>query len=142
MYDDISNINNFNENEITPLFTNEIPSYFAKRNNIEKYISNQNLAINEKNISIYNKTIEYINIFSKFEEKKINILRKIINNKISMFPKEMNKNLEIQFIMCKVIDLMPISFEEIIILIPNFISLFGAKDGKSLIDTIFYIIKT
>jgi hypothetical protein len=141
MYNDISNINNFNENEITPLFTNEIPPYLVKRNNIAKYISNQKLTLEEKNNSIYNKTIEYINIFSKLEGKKINILRKIINNKISTYPKEMNKNLEIQFIMCKIIDLMPISFEEIIILIPNFITLFNIKDGKSLIDTIFYIIK-
>ena len=141
MYNDISNINNFNENEFTPLFTNEIPPYLVKRNNIAKYISNQKLTLEEKNNSIYNKTIEYINIFSKLEGKKINILRKIINNKISTYPKEMNKNLEIQFIMCKIIDLMPISFEEIIILIPNFITLFNIKDGKSLIDTIFYIIK-
>jgi DNA-directed RNA polymerase subunit F len=141
MYNDISNINNFNENEITPLFTNEIPPYLAKRKNIAKYISNQKLTIEEKNISIYNKTLEYMNIFSKLEGKKINILRKIINNKISTYPKEMNKNLEIQFIMCKIIDLMPISFEEIMILIPNFITLFSIKDGKSLIDTIVYIIK-
>nr|UXY88393.1 RNA polymerase II subunit F [Cryptomonas curvata] len=82
-----------------------------------------------------------MNIFSKLEGKKINILRKIINNKINTHPIEMNKNLEIQFIICKIIDLMPISFEEIIILIPNFITLFSIKDGKSLIDTIFYIIK-
>ena len=113
----------------------------VKRNIIIKYIGHNKPVLNEKNDIIYSKTLEYINIFSKLEKEKVHILRKIINNNINKFSKKSKRKLQIQFAICKIIDLMPISFEEIVLLIPNFITIFGYKDGKSLINTIFYIIK-
>nr|UXY87893.1 RNA polymerase II subunit F [Cryptomonas curvata] len=135
------NLNNFNENEIFPLFTSEIPGLLKRRNITIEDITNKTSSLKEPNNIIYNKTLEYVNIFSKLGKEKVIILRKIITKKISKTPTEFNKNLEIQFIVCKIIDLMPISFEEVVILVPNFVALFGLKDGKSLINTIFYIIK-
>jgi DNA-directed RNA polymerase subunit F len=141
MNKEIYNLNNFNDNEVFPLFTNEIPTLLTKRNSIIKNIYNSTSVLEETENIIFNKTLEYVNLFSKLDKEKVNILRKIITKKINKISTKFNKNLEIQFVICKIIDLMPISFEEVIVLIPNFVSLFGIKEGKSLINTIFYIIK-
>nr|UXY87398.1 RNA polymerase II subunit F [Cryptomonas sp.] len=139
---ELFNLDDFNKNEIMPLFTDEVYSCLTKRNRMQDYLEKDKLIFNEKNRIVYEKTFEYVRMFSKLDEKKILAMRKFIDNITVKNDQKNEHSLEIQFVICKIVDLMPTTLEEISVLIPRFAKFFNFKDGKSIIKKISSIIES
>ncbi|AEA39015.1 RNA polymerase II, subunit F (nucleomorph) [Cryptomonas paramecium] len=123
-------LSSFDKNKIMPLFIDEVLFFLLKKN------SNLNVF---KNNNFYIKIFEYVIFFSKLKKETTRKLRIFMEKKISKFFK--HQNLEIYFIICKFIDLMPVTVQEINTIVPEFKNFFNFKNGRFLFDTIFHIIK-
>ena len=137
----ISEVLGISGENLTPLFICEVYFHLNRRSILLKSISEENVNSSKNSTIIYNKTYEYVKNFSKLDSKKTRNLRQFINTKI-IFNNKIKSSIcfEIQFIVCKIVDLMPLTFDEISILLPNFSKVLSYNNRKHILRSIFNII--
>ena len=73
----------------------------------------------DKNTIMQKKTFEFLNRMCSIEKNKIIKLRLLVNKFAILKTKNEERQLKIEIILCKIIDLYPINFNEIRRLFPN-----------------------
>jgi len=136
-------IDKYSDEEATdPLFLEEVFEIISKRQKANKTNKENFFVSTTPNSVLLEKNKEYTEKFSSCIINTSCYLRNQIEKYCEKNFKERKEKFLSKFILCKVIDLNPKTYEEACNYIPTFRELFGEKDSKKIYNEIISILES